>query len=269
MEQDIFISYSRKDLKLVNSIKQQIEEVTVCKCWMDLNGIESGSILFTDDIVEAINNCKVFMFMLSEYSQTSEFALRELHFAYNKAKEGKMKVVIINISQCQMTDKFSFMYGLTDTIDWTNSPQRDKLFRDLKRWTECNADSKAKNIRTHDNKPSQAELHSYGTLLLRADGSKYVSNLIKKTDPLVIEKHLLAGTGRDKQTSVEMEIYQTDSIEDEVEVNECTLLVNREFPWGFPVPAGTPIDIILARASDGEINVSVVCKGRAMQYNIT
>lgn len=269
MKQDIFISYSRKDLKLVNSIKQQIEEITACKCWMDLNGIESGSIQFTDDIVEGIKNCKVFLFMLSDYSQTSEFALRELHFAYNKAKEGKIKVVIINISQCQMNDKFSFMYGLSDSIDWSNSPQRDKLIRDLRRWTECNADSKADIIRTLDNRPSPAEQHSYGTLLLRADGSKYVSNLIKRTDPLVIEKHFSAGTSRDKQTSVEMDIYQTDSTEDEVEVNECTLLVKREFSWGFPVPAGTPIDIILARASDGGIQVSVVCKGRKTQYNIT
>ena len=34
--------------------------------------------------------------------------LRELHFAYGKAKENKKKVVIVNIDNCKMTDEFSF-----------------------------------------------------------------------------------------------------------------------------------------------------------------
>lgn len=133
-KRDIFISYSRKDLELVRLIKQEIEQAIGCDCWMDLNGIESGAIQFTDDIVKGINNCRVFLFMLSDYSQTSEFALRELHFAYKKAKEDNKRVVIINISNCKMTDNFSFMYGLTDTIDWNNPPQHDKLIRDLQQW---------------------------------------------------------------------------------------------------------------------------------------
>jgi hypothetical protein len=59
---------------------------------MDLNGIESGSPRFTKDIVEGINKCKVFVFMLTESSQESEFALRELNYAYQKKKtQGKMQ----------------------------------------------------------------------------------------------------------------------------------------------------------------------------------
>jgi len=134
MQRDIFISYSRKDLILVKQIKKEIDNAISTECWMDLNGIESGSQQFTKDIVDGINNCKVFLFMLSEHSQESEFALRELNYAYQKKKTHKNRVVIINISGCKLTDEFEFMYGLTDTILWSNEPQHDKLIKDLKNW---------------------------------------------------------------------------------------------------------------------------------------
>ena len=131
MNYDVFISYSRKDLQIVQQIKDDIETATAGRCWMDLNGIESGAVQFTSDIVNGIKECRVFLFMLSVHSQYSEFALRELNFAYNKAKENKKKVVIVNIDNCKMEDEFSFMYGLTDTISRNEMPQRKKLIRDL------------------------------------------------------------------------------------------------------------------------------------------
>ena len=135
MQRDIFISYSRRDIGLVKQIKEEIEKSIGIQCWMDINGIESGSPRFTKDIVNGINNCKVFLFMLSEHSQGSEFALRELNFAYNKRETLGIRVAIINICGCKLTDEFDFMYGLTDTISWTDAPQHDKLIKDLKTWT--------------------------------------------------------------------------------------------------------------------------------------
>ena len=84
MQRDIFISYSRRDLDFVKQIKEEIEKNIGVQCWMDLYGIESGSPRFTKDIVEGINNSKVFLFMLSNHSQGSKFALRELDYAYKK-----------------------------------------------------------------------------------------------------------------------------------------------------------------------------------------
>ena len=138
MEREVFISYSRKDLEEVKKIKYEIDREVGIDCWMDLNGIESGSPRFTKDIVEGINKCKVFVFMLSQSSQDSEFALRELNYAYQKKKTQGKRVVIININNCRLTDEFEFMYGLTDTILWTNKPQHDKFIRDLKSWTRNN-----------------------------------------------------------------------------------------------------------------------------------
>lgn len=136
MERDIFISYSRWNLEKVKVIKAELEKSTGVECWMDLNAIESGSMQFTQDIIDGINSSNVFLFMLSNESQKSEFALRELQFAMKKAKKDNRKhVIIVNIDDCQMCDEFDFMYGLTDTIAWMNQPQREKLLRDIMRWT--------------------------------------------------------------------------------------------------------------------------------------
>lgn len=140
-KREIFISYSRWNLDRVKAIKKEIEQVTDVECWMDLNAIESGATQFTQDIVDGIKSCRVFLFMLSKESQDSKFALRELNFAMKRAETDKQKhVVIVNIDNCRMTDEFEFMYSLTDTISWNNQPQRNKLLRDLKSWLEGSHD---------------------------------------------------------------------------------------------------------------------------------
>ena len=135
MKYDIFISYCRKDIEAVKALKQEIEAATLAACWMDLDGIESGNPKFTKIIIRAINACPIFLFILTEASQQSENALKELDFAYKKHREEGKKVVIVYIEPCQMNDEFSFDYGKADTIDWQNPLQREKLIRDLKKWT--------------------------------------------------------------------------------------------------------------------------------------
>lgn len=132
---EIFISYSRNNLKTVKQIKDEIEKSTLATYWVDLDGIESGTEKFTKSIIQAINSCPIFLFMLSEKSQQSENALKELAFAYKKHREEGKKVVIVYIEKCTMTDEFCFHYSMADTIDWHNTEQRTKLIRDLRFWT--------------------------------------------------------------------------------------------------------------------------------------
>ena len=125
----IFISYSRKDLAAVKEIKTKIENVLNVECWMDLSSVRLGS-SFPQEIITGIDNCSVFMFMLSVNSQDSEFALLELNYAHSEGKQ----VVIVNIDGCKMIKAFKLLYGLIDVIVWDDIPQRNKLLRDLKRW---------------------------------------------------------------------------------------------------------------------------------------
>lgn len=131
---DIFISYSRHNLDEVKAIKTEIEQTTGARCWMDLEGIESGAPRFTQAIIDGIEQCKIFLFMRSEQSQNSKYALLELSYASEESPE--THVVIVNIDSSPMTKEFRFLYRLTDTIDWNNPPQRAKLFRDLGRWID-------------------------------------------------------------------------------------------------------------------------------------
>ena len=143
---DIFISYSRRNLDLVRNIKDTLEKAIGVNCWMDLNAIESGAPQFGQDIVDGINGCKVFLFMLSEQSQDSDNALLELNYARDEVKH----VVLVNIDDCRLNGAFKLFYGLTDRISWSNQPQREKLLRDLKRWT-------------HDELSEKAETNDHGS----------------------------------------------------------------------------------------------------------
>lgn len=135
MGNGIFISYSRHDIDIVKGIKREIELSTGHKCWMDLDGIESGSEMFIDIIIENIDKCNIFLFMLSENSQISEYAIKELKYAYKKTREDKNRhVVIVNINNCKINGRFEFEYGLADTINWNNYHQHNKFIHDIKKW---------------------------------------------------------------------------------------------------------------------------------------
>lgn len=138
---EIFISYSHKDLDKVKEIKAIIEQSTGARCWMDLKGgIESGSPEITKDLTEGINNSVVFLFMYSKYSQESEYALKEMRYADKHCEH----CVIIRIDRETFNDVFDFHYNLTDSIEWDNQAQREKLLCDIKRWTASRVASRRK-----------------------------------------------------------------------------------------------------------------------------
>ena len=136
MEGRIFISYSRKDLDAVEPIKEELE-ASGFSCWMDLEGIESGSDEFTDYIANAIEKSRVLLFFLSGNSQRSRWSLNELRVARDYEKH----VVLIRFNKDDMITKFKLEFGGTDIIDWRRQEQKAKLLKDLTRWLGCAASS--------------------------------------------------------------------------------------------------------------------------------
>lgn len=130
MDREVFISYSRKDLEEVKKIKYEIDKEVGIDCWMDLNGIESGE-QFEDVIINAINKSNIVLFMMSANSMQSQWALDELDWARHKKK----RIVLVGIDNTEMSDKFWFRYHKYDNILWDNTPQRNKLIKDLRNWT--------------------------------------------------------------------------------------------------------------------------------------
>ena len=131
---DVFISYSRKNKDVVLHIKDEIERTLGLRCWMDLNNIPSGSDDFVDNVIQGIEQARVaFLFILSNESQSSEYAIKEIGFANKFANK---RVILIRFNDDGMTKDFFFHYQNADIIDWRVPEQKAKLFRDLRKWSE-------------------------------------------------------------------------------------------------------------------------------------
>ena len=145
-ERPIFISYSRKDLDLVKKITSEIELFTGLECWRDLEDIPADDEDYLDRIVEGIENCKVFIFMLSELSQNSEHAIGELVAARKQKKKTGIHVVILNIDNCEMNLKFTVRFSSRNAILWSDEPQKENFLRCLTKWLSL-GDSKREEIK--------------------------------------------------------------------------------------------------------------------------
>lgn len=142
MRRDIFISYSRRNYEIVDEIRKYIDDATGANCWMDLKGgVSFDSQDFGDSIIDGINYCDIFLYMLSTESQESAIARKEIDFALLKNK----KVVMINIDGCSLNDKFAFDYGRFNRYLWSNIEQRDALIENIKEWMKQNNSLSAEN----------------------------------------------------------------------------------------------------------------------------
>ena len=99
------------------------------KCWIDLDGIETGS-QFEDKIISAIDNCKIVLFMLSDNSLKSEWTKREVYYAEGEKK----KIVPVVFDKRGLRGWFKFHFGNLDYVDANKQEHVLKLINNLKTW---------------------------------------------------------------------------------------------------------------------------------------
>lgn len=175
--QDIFISYSRKDINIAKTIIGRIKEETGLSCWIDLSGIESGA-QFEDVIIDAIENAQVVVFLLSDNSMKSTYARQELNYAL---KIGK-KTVPINIDKCHPQGWFLFKLLSTDVIDYSDALQKDKFFHDLCKWCGCAPSKKGELDSTSE--PSEEKINKAQSVKQLQSSSKDTDANGRKSTPL-------------------------------------------------------------------------------------
>lgn len=134
MRRPIFISYKRVDKERVFEIKDFIELQTGLSCWIDLVGIESDA-QFEDVIIEAIDNCDVFLYFYSKehtkiINYENDWTIKELDFAQEEEK----RIVFINLDKTPLTKKFKFRYRQKQQVDALDKSRLEKLIFDLKKW---------------------------------------------------------------------------------------------------------------------------------------
>lgn len=150
MKKKIFISYSRADAPIVKPLVEKIEASTGVECWIDWNGIESGD-QFEDNIVGAIDDCEIVLFMHSDNAIKSEWAKKEVRYA---SGEGK-KVIPLLIDGNSLKGWYKFNYGGSDYIDINQQEHFNKLITNLNEWTKDSIDNN--DIKILNNKAEEYE----------------------------------------------------------------------------------------------------------------
>lgn len=100
---DVFISYSTKDMAQAETVRNVLEENGI-PCWMAPRDIPGGS-NYAREIPVAIRNCQVFVLILSENAQTSNWVIKELDSAVNCGKV----ILPFMLEDCPLNDEFNFL----------------------------------------------------------------------------------------------------------------------------------------------------------------
>lgn len=131
----IFISYKRTDRDKVFPLVKSIEHELGCKCWVDLDGIES-SMQFASVICRAIDNAEVVLFMHSavhlSIDYENDWTVKELNYAQQKSK----RVVLVRLDGAPLDNIFLMNYGSKNNIDSRDPLQFNKLLNDLRSWLQ-------------------------------------------------------------------------------------------------------------------------------------
>ena len=122
MKKKIFISYSRKDKEVVLPLVQSVEKTVGEICWVDYDGIESGT-RFDDTIIKAIGSSQLVLLMVSVNALESTYVKKEIDYALG---EGKIVIpVILDKEGFKEWIKFEFLK--VDYIDIHDPLQCKKL----------------------------------------------------------------------------------------------------------------------------------------------
>lgn len=125
---DIFVSYSRKDIDVVDKLVGDIHAKTNARCWVDWSGIESGE-RFTDVIINAIENVDIVLFIMSDNSMSSDYVRMEIDYARNIGK----KIIPVVVDGGKLRGWFLFYFGSIDYTDVKSTLQYDKLICNIEK----------------------------------------------------------------------------------------------------------------------------------------
>ena len=128
MAGDVFISYSSKDADIVKLVRKGLEDNGI-SVWMAPESIPTGS-NYSLEVPKGIEDCKVFLLILSKNSQESRWALRELDEAISSEK----RIIPFQIDECELNDACKFVLNQCQTIkaDGKLKESLDKLINIIK-----------------------------------------------------------------------------------------------------------------------------------------
>ncbi|MBR2377225.1 MAG: toll/interleukin-1 receptor domain-containing protein [Clostridia bacterium] len=127
---DVFISYSSKDEETANMVVDGLFSRGV-QCWKAGEYTINSGEDFRQKIAEALDECKIFVIILSEHSMKSPWCKIELTEALRKNK----KIYSLKIDETPIDELFDFKLGCSQTSDGTRNliPVIENLAINVKR----------------------------------------------------------------------------------------------------------------------------------------
>ena len=131
MKHDVFISYSRKDVKIAEGLCEVLRQNGV-DYWIDDNNIH-GSANFLAEITKNLKQCKAVIFVASANSAASEWTQKELLFAIKHSKD----IIPYKIGEFSFddNDELDFVFSnvqWVDSVDKVIVALREKGFVGIK-----------------------------------------------------------------------------------------------------------------------------------------
>jgi TIR domain len=115
MNSKVFISYARKDLRVAERMRVDLERRGF-PCWIDHRNLELGGD-FAEEIVKSIRSCKIFLILLSSHANNSREMPKEIVLADNAG----LLVIPVRIEEILPSGAFAFQLATRQWVD---------LFRD-------------------------------------------------------------------------------------------------------------------------------------------
>jgi adenylate cyclase len=111
---DIFISYSRTDSAQAEQLAELLTSAGL-SCWIDRQGIDLAT-SWSREIVQAINECKAFIVLLSPASIVSNNVVKEISLASEKRK----KILPLDLEPVALTEDFEYQLAGLQRSPMTN-----------------------------------------------------------------------------------------------------------------------------------------------------
>lgn len=130
---DVFISYSRADLTVADGKDNPISHILSLldskgiSFWIDREGIFSGQ-QFAETIVNAIQRSRLFIFLSSRHSNSSEWTAREI---FEAVDEGKT-IIPVCLDSWQFSSAFRMILRPLDRIDYYKGGMDAQLIKSIR-----------------------------------------------------------------------------------------------------------------------------------------
>lgn len=125
MHHEVFISYHRNSsAELVENIVQALESKGI-KCWYAPRDVESK---YAGDIVKAIEDCKIFLLIMNQYSSHSEHVLNEINYAFHRFhQKERIRLLPFRTDTNELSDDLKYYLGRIHCLDGSEPPEEERV----------------------------------------------------------------------------------------------------------------------------------------------